>query len=1333
MRDGRGREISAPMTIFKADANKEPYRVPVPSGLKAWMESIAKTFTPSSTTQANRDDNNLATRTFNFTGATLPTSWGAGALTLNSLTVRADARVTLDLSGELTDVMEENLEIHIYALQSTRSRKAIISGPNAAASTAKDATEPYQWTANITYEDWGPLGLAQDVGPTGWKIMFVDDGARRGTDIILFDGANRNPNDPLNPWVRGGVEKIGLRPFVEKQVATGQTNAGKVQFSDFIIYDNANKPDWIELSLTDTAQQLTMLSNAEAYEVQAAAITAIGQTAFAASDPVLTIPRKPNAPEASGVQLATSRDSLSVQWETTIDELAEYNVQISQAAETGGQVGLQTTEPAYTDVVTGFRGSGYIVPNLLPGLEAQVRVRASNPGGATAGTPLSVRVGYAEDGLRLPEDWFDYPPQGAHQLWSTRQDLITNTRIAAMFYRYERVNRVEGEVDDRDLREVGEWKAGSDYRDGDVAYTRVQRDIVTGATGSGGRVLTFTTTKKWVCIRPHNNAPASTVPSAVNNPYWRQYDPGTEIDVSDIEDAVDVTDPTENHGLTGKTITMSRVMPALEGETYQPNSQGEISIGSLHNGVFERLGPAWNTALGANLLVFSFFDATGNDNTFFHDNVRGAVEQGVTVEVAIVDGQRWIKYEVQGVWVSANRNRCAMAVAPSRYNDRGNISDIGNDMDLVFSLTEQVGANITSTRTQRRYRTSATTPSAVPADEGVAVEDHVPIGWSTERGNPDTLRNVYQIARTATYMGNTFQSATSWGAPTIIENKIDAPLPSTDTIYLLAAAKPATPTGGGNDEDHVPAGGWTRTRPDATTTQSVWQSQRTISRTDRRFVSASAWGEPSLNQEKLSTATRVVQRYIFIFLNNKPSTPGGTSATLPNGWTDGGTSDLVPETLRSRDPVWRSQRDETVLIATNEVQSRGNWSEPINAFAPTPTLTQSQGAFTINWPALYFPSNVQRVEASYQTGGTGSAASWGTATAWATVTAGSEIYTTSTDDEWVRVRIRPVVAGTALGASNYSDGLQANIVTATVSIPNQTVIVGHDVNTALQGRINPNPLPAIPGAATHSLSGGLPQGLSFSSSTRRINGRVRLLAFTDSRNSGIGWLIQYNGYDAQGNLVGTASFRIKVIRINSLHWTIPPALNTEVDVGSGGTFTPFTLCEAVDGDGVLASSYTFTPLNAGVPGMVISSLNARVSGTLTVTSGTYAYSVTARSNGSTVIDTNTAAGGLVGPKRIRVSSSVFSLPMFRDPYDFTVGELSQYFISPTGGARPYNITVTGLPSSITWDGSSISGTAVAADLDNGATRTYTCTFRAVDANGSVITGTFTVRVNPASG
>ena len=194
--------------------------------------------------------------------------------------------------GDLSDELERDLRIYIRYTQTLTSSgvattySASFPGPNASGNFVKDTSANYAWTTSSTAVT-GILGRLSDSAGTvtDIRVMLVDEGAREGTDYYLVPKEGRNPLDIFNPWVIGGIERAGYQPFVEKDVTPGGTSTGLVQFSDFTIHDDANKPPWIELQVANNSQTLTGLDNSEAYEAEVRGVSALGNTCLLYTSP----------------------------------------------------------------------------------------------------------------------------------------------------------------------------------------------------------------------------------------------------------------------------------------------------------------------------------------------------------------------------------------------------------------------------------------------------------------------------------------------------------------------------------------------------------------------------------------------------------------------------------------------------------------------------------------------------------------------------------------------------------------------------------------------------------------------------------------------------------------------------------------------------------------------------------------------------------------------------------------------------------------------------------------------------------------------------------------
>ena len=191
---------------------------------------------------------------------------------------------------------------------------------------------------------------------------------------------------------------------------------------------------------------------------------------------------------------------------------------------------------------------------------------------------------------------------------------------------------------------------------------------------------------------------------------------------------------------------------------------------------------------------------------------------------------------------------------------------------------------VVTTDTDSIYRRRATAPGTPSG--GTGAENNLPSGWSrTNPGATNTL-NVYRSQRVRTYTNGSFTSASAWGAPTLFESATPTITTDTDSIYRRGTTAPSTPSGGTNDDDHLPTG-WSRTEPSPTGTQNVYRSRRTRTYSNSSFTSASAWGAPVKIADKVTVTTTDTDR-IYRRASSTPSKPtGGTSneTHLPTGWS----------------------------------------------------------------------------------------------------------------------------------------------------------------------------------------------------------------------------------------------------------------------------------------------------------------------------------------------------------------------------------------------------------------------------------------------------------------
>ena len=204
------------------------------------------------------------------------------------------------------------------------------------------------------------------------------------------------------------------------------------------------------------------------------------------------------------------------------------------------------------------------------------------------------------------------------------------------------------------------------------------------------------------------------------------------------------------------------------------------------------------------------------------------------------------------------------------------------------------------------YQLATTTPDA-PSGEAT--------GWSTDQLSATLTHGVYCSQRTVTYAGGVFHSATAWETPVLVE--------AVQLIYQRATTLPDAPSGGTDIEDHVPTG-WSTDKPDATLTQGVYRSQRTVTYAAGVFASATAWETPVLVE-----AVELIYRRAT------------TTPDAPSGGTD--IEDHVPEGWSTSQPsatttfgVYRSQR--TVTYAGGVFLAATAWEPPVRVAAPRPPV-----------------------------------------------------------------------------------------------------------------------------------------------------------------------------------------------------------------------------------------------------------------------------------------------------------------------------------------------------------------------------------------------------------
>jgi len=158
----------------------------------------------------------------------------------------------------------------------------------------------------------------------------------------------------------------------------------------------------------------------------------------------------------------------------------------------------------------------------------------------------------------------------------------------------------------------------------------------------------------------------------------------------------------------------------------------------------------------------------------------------------------------------------------------------------------------------------------------LANDDEASPTWTRPPVNADTNHTV-SLTVTARGSGTNARTGTSDTATASLQASVrNIPITmTTDTIYQLAATRPDVPTGGTSTDNHTPQG-WTRVKPSPTVQQDVWKAERTVTRTDGAFTSATAWGTPAVDTPRLKPLPTIAS----VTITAIPDTPEGLTATL---------------------------------------------------------------------------------------------------------------------------------------------------------------------------------------------------------------------------------------------------------------------------------------------------------------------------------------------------------------------------------------------------------------------------------------------------------------------
>ena len=220
----------------------------------------------------------------------------------------------------------------------------------------------------------------------------------------------------------------------------------------------------------------------------------------------------------------------------------------------------------------------------------------------------------------------------------------------------------------------------------------------------------------------------------------------------------------------------------------------------------------------------------------------------------------------------------------------------------------------TTTAAQTAYRTNDSTPAA-PSGTAEAILSP----WRTSRPSPTEALNVYASSRRVTSNADTsaFISATAWGTVRLVARL--------QFLFRLDTQTPAAPSGGTSIENHRPGGGWLVSRPAATTTQGVYQTQRTATYDAMSgvFERATAWG--GVREVDPPIPIRREPESIYRRGTSQPARPTGGTTTpdhVPSGWS------TVEPPPTATEEVYSSTRIVTYNATNDAFLSATAWGAP---------------------------------------------------------------------------------------------------------------------------------------------------------------------------------------------------------------------------------------------------------------------------------------------------------------------------------------------------------------------------------------------------------------------
>ena len=599
---------------------------------------------------------------------------------------------------------------------------ATLTGGNTRAAFLMDTRTPIHGNVGLGWTL--PAGATEIYIPVSSTFTRFRGMAMYGANVP-FNWGSRNYNHEFT-WNMGNVPslsgpglpgaeplKAGSRQFTANWTPAARS-APPIPVRHYLVRhrtaaaDGSPAGEWSDpIMSTGAPETVTGLVNGTTYDVQVAAVDATGQGGW--RDLGQATPMIQPLPDPGAPLLATGDGGVEAGWSPDVadgdDPEATYAVQVQDQPqqsppdrwdlreEFDEELGAwrsfvehhelqgQAPVPGFSDEITGLR---LLAAHLdkTTGDSVTLRIEARGEAGVRTGESRTVRVGYSEGGLRMPQggQWRDAPFPGTLPLWACRQTLKFRADGSA-FYFYSRPVRVpedqEPELDD--FPEA--WATEIFYPRGTIATT-----FETKPVGTGALTLTLGQNVSWQCIRPHTSTDAIK-PTLANKGagYWRLYRPVDSLTADEPAPAPEDVPQEAGYGAVAHTLVYGICMPTsgtyrrfdgTVGTDRSANDRSEWAMGSVTEQGYELLPCTWAAALTANRLAFAMVDHAGTDHDQpsaggdgYHAQLAAAVRLSDDAHVTIEGGGRWVKFRIESIHIPLGQlgrggDRCAMNVRP---------------------------------------------------------------------------------------------------------------------------------------------------------------------------------------------------------------------------------------------------------------------------------------------------------------------------------------------------------------------------------------------------------------------------------------------------------------------------------------------------------------------------------------------------------------------------------------------------------------------------------------------------------------------------------------------